>query len=143
MSLYRALTRKQPIQMQPNATLYYDRDLGTYTLNPITGNEEPDTQTVEVRAVLTNDKRSPIADMDSIKAEVLHLTGYLLTDQAGIDGLDMSQTCKIALTQPQGGTVEGDFSFQVRATPFSQEVFETMGGIRVDGTLVLAGSGEV
>ena len=142
-SLYRILARRSPVALIPNAVLFFKKTAGTFTYNAATGNDEPDVETIRIDAFLRRDKSTSLTGDISMLAEELHLLGYLLPTDAELATLDISQECRLELNEPAtGGKVTGDFTFQVRVSPYGQKIRE-VAGVPVIGTLIMAGSGEL
>lgn len=115
-----------PFDLAPNLTIKVRVQTDGVTIDPNTGNETPNTKTVELKAVVTkaseaeNQYRQPGG-----KVEWVEMKGFIL---CGKSSIPLSGTYPAIL---KGRTTAedqvGEFDMQIVTTPFLKEINQSIG----------------
>lgn len=114
-----------PIALTPNAKLFFKEYDGTFTEDPLLGNETANFTLISLDAVITFDSEERKFTRDvGLKVEMVGCRGYILSPVPL--GIDVSGTADCQLTLA-GQVRNGEFDFTPLLTPFGKEITQTLG----------------
>lgn len=130
---------KPLVEMEENATLYFERPTGTFTTNPLTLNEEPVYEEYIVKAHLTQlllkVSENELAGLDQNSRPV---KGFLLVESLP-SGLRSSDRVKTVMSS-SGISEEGILFFNEVLTSMRDNIVKTI-GIPIEGYFQVIGGG--
>ena len=131
----------------PNVTLFFTPQTEVVEVDPATGLRitQPNTVTpIEIEAfAIENNRRLPNQQVSyGADSNRTPLRGYITSDPALLQGLDVSERIPMELRDPVTGSVtRGDMDLTVTTTPYADELIDNE-GIPFTGIFYRTGSGE-